>query len=374
MCPPSSSVGFLLEYNNHNFPFKKKAMALTLPQAAGLFASFQPIVRLHSKEPYRPADLETIVAAGQIVRGDGTPHEGPLHHCAADCVVNISPEKGRAVVPLAKRVLCRTQGVWTNPGGDQLLDLIYYYTFAWNGTREPHPFDKEEIVVRLERASAQDAWKITRVFGSAHGNGMWWNTWEMDKDVDVTGTPRVVLYCGLESHAMYHRPGVHKRIFGFGNDVTDSLGHAFLAQELVVMYNGLTSIFDVATGNDIHAEHADLVRDYQYAGQVGHQTWPGSPTFDIKSLNFDGYYKFQGGFDNLFTGRRAQIPQPLRLTVIIATCMAQAAVLCFGLFLIFRHGWSKHQFWQVPLWFLFVACLLLATAYLGLEMFVLNAP
>jgi acyl carrier protein len=35
-------------------------------------------------------------------------------------------------------------------GDIKYIDLVYVVTFSWNGTREEHAFDKEEVIIRIK--------------------------------------------------------------------------------------------------------------------------------------------------------------------------------------------------------------------------------
>jgi hypothetical protein len=133
------------------------------------------------------------------------------------------------------------------------LDIVYTVYFCWNGTPDWHPWDSEEIILRFQKKGYTDSnqmglndyqyidpdqslqrscdnYFLTRVFLSAHGNGMWYPTTFPSKEDKKTtidffeNTKHPLIYSSNVSHAMYPQPKNWKRIMGFADDITSSDG------------------------------------------------------------------------------------------------------------------------------------------------------
>jgi hypothetical protein len=205
------------------------------------------------------------------------------------------PKEKRSDTPVATQILCKTEGFIT-VSNRTYIDLVYVITFTWNGTLEEHAFDKEEIIIRLEKDNnSNDIYNIIRIFGSAHGNGMWWHS----KSVDTENNHHV-LYSANESHAIYNEPRVHKRIFGFGNDVCGA--HIRWEPTELVIFNidNTVKIYDDKF-NIINNDASYFKYDKLIGNEKNNQKWPGGLIYE--TLDLDSNYKYQGGFDNLFTGK-----------------------------------------------------------------------
>lgn len=199
----------------------------------------------------RTADGEGLVLAyeeDQAVREEAT-------KASADYMLSLQPEvplsgTGYSGAPGADRVLAgeydrttatvtcdhvvATVHAWTN-GQDGFVDITYNVFFPWNGTLGDHAADNESVVVRLYRAASRTDYEVVRLFGSAHGNGMWYPTDVGGRRLDIGYEgARPVVFVARESHAMYVTAGSMKRILGFGDDVC-SKAHRWLPPFALVL-------------------------------------------------------------------------------------------------------------------------------------------
>ncbi len=274
-------------------------------------------------------------------------------------MVNIQKDK-RKTIPLGKQIICRTTGVWTTSEPllksmhTQYIDLQYITLYAWNGTISEHAFDIEMVTVRLYKTAGGD-WDIKRVFGSSHGNGMWTNKYvEGSKtssgnyllpnpDLELNGE-RPVMYSANESHSMYFKPGRYKRMFRFADDVCEKSIRwdptEFIYIPIDTKAKPIIRVnIDESSRNHINLQSsADTGLDYfKYTGYVGNesnnQVFPASFRFvDTDTNNLDGYYKYEGGVNNIFNGRHAKISQTLYIiiiTLISLILVAAAAAMYF---------------------------------------------
>ena len=274
----------------------------------------------------------------------------------------ISIDKNRLVGQSSGRqVLCRTSGVWsaTDQLGLDYLDLIYIFTFGWNGTLRPHAFDKEMVIVRLVRSTT---WTPYRIFGSTHGYGKWYSYAAIDKE---DGRP--IMYSAKESHAIYSDILTHKRVFGFGNDVTRR-DIRWEPSEAVVFVPTMNrcAVYDVMTGARVlvNTEH------YMYTGRIGNhgnnQLWPGSRLLDFDTNNLDGFFLYGGGIANLFDGGYPLL-EPATRMVIFGTSSLLLLTSLIGIIVFSRR--SKRIYTIGLLLLMVIACL-----YIGVETFVLDNP
>ena len=331
-----------------------------------LFKKYCPIIYFHKDEPYMPADMNAILKIANVTPEDIT-------HGNNNKIVNI-PKAKRFDAPIGKQILCKTDGVFS-VGQHTYIDLVYIITFTWNGTLDEHAFDKEEIIIRLKRL--EDEYQIDRVFGSSHGNGMWFRVYKNEVELHET---HPVIYSANESHAMYNKPRTYKRIFGFGNDITGK--HIkWIPQEYVIFQkNAFPEFEEHVKLYDNNGLVIDTGLDYfktktHFGNEKNHQPWPGSIQYETVSM--DGFYKYQGGIDNLFTGPLKKIKQYMRRIVVV---IGLAFWLYFVGYLIFNDilNYKKKQFNKtilllyVILRLFIVGVLFITGTYLGLELFVLN--
>lgn len=326
-----------------------------MTEIPNLFIKYHPIVYFHKKEPYMPADMDEILKISNVTDVNNIP-----------ALVNIPREK-RQAVPLGKQILCKTDGEYTI-GKYTYIDLVYIVTFTWNGTLEEHAFDKEEIVVRL-RKDTPSGYTVTRVFGSAHGNGFWYLVEKNEVEFE-NGHP--IMYSANESHAMYNKARLYKRIFGFGNDVTGKDKKWVPSQFVVFSVN--VSIYDIL-GIKIPGIYEYFKTDSKFGNEHNSQPWPGSLSYDV--TNFDAYYKFEGGIDNLFTGRKKVIKPGLRIAFRVFTILAWLGFIGYMVFrdvLSYKAGEynTKELVLYILLHIFIVFVLFMTGTVLGLDIFILN--
>jgi hypothetical protein len=320
-----------------------------------LFIKFCPIVYFHKDEPYFPADFDDILKIANVKPEDLSKVK----------MVEIK-KKDRFNHPVGKQILCKTDGFFT-VGAKRYIDMVYVVTFTWNGTRMEHSFDKEEIVVRLLWES--NKWDVLKVFGSSHGNGRWFKRPELSFE-----GIRPVMYSANESHAMYNEPRVHKRIFGFGNDITGQdkrwePSEFVVFGEKVAIYNKSNTPINPSKSYEY----------FLYNGDVGDsnnkQEWAGSIKYD--TINLNAHYKFQGGIDNLFNGKGKEISTKIR--ILVRTLCIIGWVVFTGYLLVpdildYRANVisAKKMSLMIFLHILLIGCVFISGSYLGIELFVLS--
>ena len=125
---------------------------------------------------------------------------------------------------------------------------------------------------------------------------------------------------------MYSEPRIHKRIFGFGDDECGEDIKWEPSEFVIFETNNPTSGVNIY---DIHGTIKEGDYSYfNYQGLIGdninNQRWAGARYYN--TIDFDSYYKFQGGIDNLFTGQYKVIDTKYRII---------ARILCTILWVIF---------------------------------------
>ncbi len=325
-----------------------------------LFVKYCPIFYFHKKEPYMPANFDEILRISDLNAQTVT----------SDAVTDIIiPKEKRTNVPIATQIICKTSGEFVVKG-ITYIDLIYIITFTWNGTLEEHAFDKEEVIVRIIKLP-DNITSLLRVFGSAHGNGMWFNRDRLDFEGD-----KIIMYSANESHAMYNKARTYKRIFGFGNDVTGK-DKKWEPSQFVIIDNDPTQTVKIYNKDEsiVEGNFEYFKINKNIGNEKNKQEWPGSINYD--TINLDGYYKFQGGIDNLFTGPKLQVKPFVRIILRVVVTLAWAGFLGY---MIFRdvlnykdHIYSKKELALfITLHTLLVLGLFLTGTILGLDIFVLN--
>jgi hypothetical protein len=337
-------------------------MSLTQEELVDLYIKSCPIFYFHKDEPYMPCDFDDILRISSV-------NINEFKNNYKNVKMITIPDDKKFNHPIGKQVLCKTLGEYT-VANVTYIDLMYVLTFTWNGTREPHAFDKEQACVRLKKIG--NLWEIYKVFGSAHGNGMWWEATRLDKEDN-----RIILYAGNESHALYSIAKTHKRIFGFGDDVC-AKDIKWLPTEFVVYETGPILTENIKIYNNMKQIIREDVSYFAYTGHIGNedndQDWAGSIIFD--PINFDSYYKYQGGFDSIFSGHYKVITTPIRY--LIRTVSGIVWLLFFG-FLIYNNMIKSSQFNSIyknmgifGLQLLIVVILFVTGAYMSWEMFIIS--
>ncbi len=334
--------------------------SLIMANISDLAFKHRPIVYFTANEPYLPVDFDEILNITNLTRDK-----------LSETKLIIIPKDKRSDLPLAKQILCKTKGEFTY-AGISYIDLVYIVIFTWNGTKEPHAFDKEEIRLRLKFINNQ--WIIDRIFGSSHGNGMWFKHSKNDIEFDEDDNNRPIMYSAFESHAMYNKPRTYKRIFGFGNDITKKDKKWIPTQVVFFDENNQITLIDENSTSQPNLEY------FKYDGLIGDnkdtQEWPGS--IDYNTLeDADGYYKYQGGIDNLFTGHHKKISNSIRTFVKIVCIIAWIFFVGYVIFrdvLDYKTGLTTRSMliWFIIGHILIIGGLFISGSYLGLEAFVLN--
>jgi hypothetical protein len=328
-----------------------------------LFIKYCPIFYFHKKEHFMPANFDEILKISghtpETVKQDNVK------------LITINKDK-RKDIPIATQILCKTSGNFSVKN-ITYCDLIYIIIFTWNGTLEDHVFDKEEVIVRIKINNIND--ELIRVYGSSHGNGMWFNKDQLDFECN-----RIIMYSANESHAMYNKPRLYKRFFGFGNDVTRKDIKWDPSEFVIFDIDGTVKI--IKKTEILTNDFSNITGDFnyfklnKYIGNNKHsQIWPGSINYD--TINLDGFYKYQGGVDNIFNGPKAPLSKTLR--IILRVIVILIWILFFGYMIIRDILNYKNHIYSVKKLVLFIVLhillvvgLFITGTILGLEIFVLN--
>ncbi len=339
-----------------------------------LFVKYCPIWYYTDKEPYMPATLEDILSISTLTarpqnrpsvesmknyevlksKLENDPLAERLDPEGLNKILSVYPlsdvdsmlikinRELRQKIPLGKQIICRTTGLWSRsaPTADihwKFLDLQYITMYTWNGTLSEHAFDVESVVIRLVKSDDDSEWKIKRVYGSSHGNGMWTDY----RFLEMEGN-HPVIYCAEESHSMYFKQAVYKRMFRFADDVCRRDVRWTPTEFIHVPMDMLPAIRVEVTDNGIIKTQSGLNKDgielsyYLYRGFIGNeknnQIFPLSSKYqDMDTNNLDGYYKYEGGINNLFNGRHAKVPHGayIALLVVVACILSVNAVLSY---------------------------------------------
>lgn len=317
-----------------------------------LFVKYCPIWYYTKHEPYMPATFEDILSISSLTADpkaenfeslkaklETDPLAAQLDPIKLNSILDIYSKQDvdkmmikisnelRQKVPVGKQIICRTTGLWsrTLPAVDinwQYLDLQYITMYTWNGTLGSHAFDIEHVVVRLVKTDKASNWVIKRVYGSSHGNGMWTDTQYLEMEGE-----HPVIYCANESHSMYFKPAVYKRMFRFGDDVCS---RDTRWEPSVFIYVPIDTIpvvrAEVSNGiinliSNLNHEGVELTY-YRYHGKIGNekknQVFPLSTKYiDTDTNNLDSYYKYEGGVNNIFNGRHAKVSRSTYITILV---------------------------------------------------------
>jgi hypothetical protein len=358
-----------------------------------LFVKYCPIWYYTDKEPYMPATFEDILNISTLTaRPPRTPtvasmetYEALKTKLEADPLAERLDPEGlnkilsvypsididgmlikvnrelRKKIPVSKQIICRSTGMWSRsaPTADihwKFLDLQYITLYSWNGTLSEHAFDAESVVVRLVKSDEDSEWKIKRVYGSSHGNGMWTDY----RFLEMEGN-HPVIYCAEESHSMYFKPAVYKRMFRFADDVCRRDIRWTPTEFIHVPMDTLPATRVEISENSIIKKLSGLNRDgtelqyYLYHGFIGdeknNQIFPLSSKYqDTDTNNLDGYYKYEGGVNNIFNGRHAVVPHAAYIAILVAVAciLSVNAVLSF-LWPVSRSTNTKVSAWLIAL-------------------------
>jgi hypothetical protein len=329
-----------------------------------LIQQYYPIVYFHKDEPYMPIDYDNLLQISNLSVLDNN------YQKVNDITTNILDEKKKILAnsqqykilieidenkkynnPVAKQLITKTDGFWYNPDTSRItIEIVFYYIFSWNGTIDWHPFDTEQIIIRLFSDDNGKTWDIAKVFGSAHGNGRWFRKYEpywwnadmkLSSDLPYFEGNHPVMFSAVQSHTMYSKPEKYKRIFLFGNDYAHQ-DTRYVPSEFVLMYKN-----DVYSINDT-TNQLIIRKDYNYflsnslIGQYkkNFQPWVGSDYCRKRKMNdtlfLDAYYKFQGGIDDIFTGDNAVLNNKIKLAIKIISIIIWSFTLIFLIYYTFK--------------------------------------
>lgn len=151
----------------------------------------------------------------------------------------------------------------------KFIDIVYFFTYAYNGTRSPHDFDLEAVVVRFDAGRNT----IDSSFLSVHG--LW--SHHVREEIEFESDNRPVFYAANESHCFQPAVGKYYRLFNLGTDYT-SRGYR---------WDPLTSHYDRSLGNPGPAYHllptemAQLDTEWKWILYVGERGQRTSQNFNI---------------------------------------------------------------------------------------------
>jgi len=276
-----------------------------------------------------------------------------------------------------------------------LIYLLYIVYFAYNGTLESHVYDQEFIIIRLFTEgdiSDLSKWQLIKCFGSIHGGGMWYDNINIVK-TEIDGQLRPVFYSAKESHAMYHKPGLYKRIFRFGDDLAGS-HKLWNPRKVICMIDSrqdiYTNIYNYET--QLFENNILLNKFYRFNGLIGNinqsskQAWAGSNvyiylTYYYDTVNTLPFPKYEGGISNLFVGKEQKISKTLRYSVFYSCVIIWFIVLFIALYYLYMSYKPLYKFTKLKLVkFIGLSILVLlgiviyfiVSFYIGLDLFIIN--
>jgi hypothetical protein len=264
-------------------------MTLTQNELVELYIKSCPVFYFHKEEPYMPCDFDDILRLSNV-----NVEEFKINY--KDFKMITIPEDKKFNHPVGKQILCKTLGEYMI-ADKTYIDLMFILTFTWNGTLDPHAYDKEQACVRLQKTN--NKWEINSIHVSIHGDGLWLFGDRLDREDN-----RNVLYVSNESHAIYGRDTTHKRIFGFGNDVC-SKDIRWMPTEFVVFEAGSILTENINIYDDKKTLIKENVSYFGYSGKIGDgkvkwpQNWAGSIIFT--PFRFRTCDTHQNGIDTLFS-------------------------------------------------------------------------
>jgi hypothetical protein len=230
-----------------------------------IFNKIYPIFYIHSSEPYFPTDMADYVAGSdlyhngkKIDKPDTLPTTGDGYELILTDRSMVPGNKNALMTGVSKPPFKNYPPIYvvTNKivyNGVKYTDYVFIVTYAYNGTLDYHDFDSEYVTIRLDDKTG----KITKIYGSQHGGGVWYNP----KDFEWDGT-HPIIYIANESHAHYNKAGEYGRLWGFGNDYTNK------------GYYWNPRVFQVLP-NDVK----DLPKALDYLNFVGHRSVDSSQGF-----------------------------------------------------------------------------------------------
>jgi len=311
-----------------------------------LFIEYCPIIYFHNNEKYMPTDFDDILKVSNVSKD--------MLNKVNLLLIN---KKDLTKFRISDQILCKTSGEYTI-NNVTYIDLIYIIVFPWKIDEHEQSFDKAEIIVRLKYLN--DKYYINNIYGSAHGTGMWYRPDLINYDKN-----RPILYCALNSHAIYNTELVNKRFFGFHNDITRK-DREWKPSQFVVITKNSTNIYNI----DNSIVSGSSSNGYlNYTGEIGNeyfaQTWPGS--VDYNTINLPGFYKYDGGIQNMFSGEYQLFSNKFRMTFKYASIFIWISFLIYFMYM----GFKINDYYAI-IYIVVSIVLFLSGFYLGLEAFVLN--
>jgi len=214
----------------------------TSTEALEIAKKYAPVLYFHEDEKYFPCDTRDYVKYCKFVDKHGNADStmkilesrdvGDLENMRGNLVLNNGMEYRRGNYKLHESTkLYNIPALFfmVKRYNNEFTDIIYLFTYAYNGTYMPHNYDEEYCCIRLKNN------KIARVYMSVHDGGYWYRTHQVEFTNDVN--PRLKLYVGLESHSVRQRAGTYFRIFGIGNDSTSSNGKVWHPTRFIDLAN-----------------------------------------------------------------------------------------------------------------------------------------
>lgn len=330
-----------------------------------LAVQYCPIVYFYKDEAYMPSNFADLIKISELYDKDEAtstnPHKRPKFKKLSNpnptpqdlnqnSLISIKKNMVRKI-PVGNEIICRTKGIYKLMNdSDTFIDLLYIVYFAYNGTLDSHIYDNEYIIIRLfTNGDINDFsnWRILKGFGSIHGGGLWHDAINIDKEV-VDGVNHPVFYAGNESHAMYHKPGLYKRIFRFGDDNTGK-HKRWAPNKLICMVdsrgNQHINIYDYTTKSFNYNPVTD--KYYTYSGMIGNinqksnQTWAGSNVYVYIPYYYDTvntlpFSKYEGGVSNLFVGMDKQVSKTVRYGVYWTCFTIWMIITLLALYIFYR--------------------------------------
>jgi hypothetical protein len=184
-----------------------------------LACKYRPVFHINYNEKYRPIDFNNNI---KYYSQNGTPStvqsiKNNSHHLKCDPVAYpgplLSDVNNSPVYVTSTKITVDPVG--SNP--KTYYDFVYHQMYNYNGgtaiigNMGKHEFDIETAIVRVEVDKNKE--QIVEIFLSRHSSGVW-----LDPVNFKFKDNRPVIYIAKGSHALYERPGNHRRMFGFTND------------------------------------------------------------------------------------------------------------------------------------------------------------
>lgn len=371
-----------------------------------LAVQYCPIIYFYKDEPYMPSNFADMISISDLYEMEPSVDmkrpdvkkliktNPTVQDLKSNSLINIHKNKVRKI-PVGHEIICRTKGIYKLMNdSDTFIDLLYIVYFAFNGTIESHVYDQEFVIVRLytqNDINDLSSWTMIKGFGSIHGGGLWHDAVNVDTEI-VDGVKRPVFYSANESHAMYHKPGIYKRIFRFGDDKTGK-DKRWVPTKLICMVDTrsspYTNIYNYSTKQFEYNQETD--KYYRFSGLIGNaktnltQAWAGSSVYIYLPYYYDTvntlpFPKYEGGISNLFVGSDQKVNKTTRYAV-YWTCIAIWIIITLlALFLLYKLYKPTLKSKKSIIIFIILSVLtvigfilyLITCFYIGLNFFIIN--